>query len=36
MKEKKEAQFNKVLAAFNLDPAALSAVTRRLEALAVR
>ena len=36
IKEKKEAQFNKVLAASNLDPAALSAVTRRLEALAVR
>jgi len=31
MLEKKEAQFNEVLAASNLDPAALSAVTRKLE-----
>ena len=29
--EKKEAQFNEVLAASNLDPSALSAVTRKLE-----
>jgi len=29
--EKKEAQFNEVLAASNLDPTALSAVTRKLE-----
>jgi len=33
MLEKKEAQFNEVLAASNLDPAALSAVTRKLEVL---
>ena len=31
MLEKKEAQFNEVLGASNLDPAALSAVTRKLE-----
>jgi len=33
MLEKKEAQFNEVLAASNLDPAAVSAVTRKLEVL---